>query len=50
MRRIALAKNKLSKIALHVLTTKEEGFWAHQMCESMTIPVEPTFAHNLQIN
>jgi hypothetical protein len=47
---IALAKKKNSKIALNVLTSKKEGFWAHQMCESMTILVKPTFKHNLQIN
>jgi hypothetical protein len=50
MPRIALAKKKTFKNCPSCFATKEEGFWAHQMCESMTIPIKPTFTHSLQIN
>jgi hypothetical protein len=49
MLKLLWLNKQLSKIALHVLTTKKKGLpllpRAHQMCESMTIPTEPTFTH-----
>ncbi len=46
---LLLLSKELLEIALHVLTTKEEGLpllpKAHQMCESMIILVKLAFTH-----
>jgi hypothetical protein len=54
MPKVAIVKKTTIGNCPSYFDPKEEGISllprAHQMCESMTTPNEPTFTHNLQMN